>query len=135
MFPVSPHNFDNFMEESMSKQGAANVVIYALAGIGLIIIAPSLLSLTFGLMGLIIRLVLWMFAGALAGRFLRGEGYGLLGDIGLGVVGGLVGTFLLNLIGLGGIGNIPFIGGILVGAIGAVAFVYIARLFDRDFAR
>ncbi|MEO0561233.1 MAG: GlsB/YeaQ/YmgE family stress response membrane protein [Chloroflexota bacterium] len=119
----------------MSRNNIGTLAIYALAIVGLIVVGPFLLSLFGGLLSLAVTLVLWMFAGALAGRFMRGEGYGPIGDIGLGIVGGIFGTFLVNLIGLGGILAIPFIGPILVGAIGAVVFIFIARLFNSNFAR
>lgn len=119
----------------MSRNTVGTVVIFGLAAIGLMIVAPALLKLTFGLGGLIIMLLMWMASGVLAGRFLRGEGYGLLGDIGLGIIGGVVGSFIFGLLGLGAIMGIPFIGPILVGAVGAVIFVYIARLFNANFAR
>lgn len=117
------------------KNSMATFVIYALAIIGLIVIAPGILATTAGLMGLLIQVFLWMVAGALAGRFLRGEGYGPLADIGLGIVGGVVGTFLFGLVGLGSVGFIPFIGPIIVGAVGAVVFVYIVRIFNSSFGR
>lgn len=123
----------------MTKNTLANLLILGLAVIGAIVILPWLFGLlfvgTFSLIGLLIMMVLWMFAGALAGRLLRGEGYGVVGDIALGFVGGLIGTRLLYLFGLGGLVQIPFLGPIIAGAIGAIIFVYVVRLFDRNFAR
>lgn len=116
------------------RNSVANLVIYALAIIGLIVVAPGILSATMGLTGLIIRLLAWMVAGVLAGRFMRGKGYGPIGDIGLGIVGGIVGSWLFGLLGLGWLGN-GIIMQVFVGAVGAVVFIYIARIFDRDFAK
>ncbi|MAS36721.1 MAG: GlsB/YeaQ/YmgE family stress response membrane protein [Anaerolineaceae bacterium] len=76
-----------------------------------------------------------MLAGMFAGRLIRGRGYGPAGDILLGLVGGVIGSILLSLIGLGGIGQIPLIGGIVVGIIGAVFVVWLGRLFgNQNFA-
>ncbi|MBZ0298264.1 MAG: GlsB/YeaQ/YmgE family stress response membrane protein [Anaerolineae bacterium] len=76
-----------------------------------------------------------MLAGMFAGRLIRGRGYGPVGDVLLGLTGGIVGSLVLGLIGLGGIGHIPLIGGILVGVIGAVILVWLLRLLgNRDFA-
>ena len=53
----------------------------------------------------------------------------------LGIAGGIVGSLVLGVLGVGGIGNIPLIGGILVGVIGAVILVWLVRQFaDRNFA-
>lgn len=114
---------------------ASDMVIIGLAIVGAIVLLPSVIGLTFGLMGLIIRLAAWMFAGALAGRMMRGAGYGPIRDIGLGIIGGVIGTLLFTLIGLGGFAN-SLIGGIIVGAVGAVVFIWVVRLiFKADFAR
>jgi len=91
--------------------------------------------LTWGI-GLIVALISWMLAGMFAGRILRGRGYGPVMDVLLGLVGGLVGSFVLRLIGLNWVDNIWLIGNILVGIIGAVVFVYAIRLVgDKNFAR
>jgi uncharacterized membrane protein YeaQ/YmgE (transglycosylase-associated protein family) len=100
------------------------------------IAAWLLLNLTGDVVRFVLMLLAWMFAGTLAGRLLRGRGYGLVMDILLGLVGGIVGNILFGLIGLGGIGDIPLIGGILVGVIGAVIFVWLVRLVrNENFAR
>ena len=93
----------------------------------------SLLHVAFGLL---IAIVLWMLAGMFAGRILRGRGYGPIMDVLLGLVGGFVGSFVLGLFGLGWVGNIVFVGHILVGIIGAILFVYLIRLIgDKSFAK
>ncbi len=119
----------------MDRINRSDLVVLGLALVGAIVLAGPLLQIAGGLLGLVVMLLIWMFAGALAGRILRGSSYGPLGDIGLGLIGGFVGTLLFNLLGLGWFAAIPFIGPILVGAVGAVVFVYIARLFNRNFAK
>jgi uncharacterized membrane protein YeaQ/YmgE (transglycosylase-associated protein family) len=39
-------------------------------------------------------IILGLVAGWLAGQFMRGGGYGLIGDIVLGIIGAIVGGFL-----------------------------------------
>lgn len=60
-------------------------------------------------------------AGFLAGHILRGEGYGAIGNIVLGILGGVVGDFLFGLAGLGPTG---IIGELIAATVGAVILVY-----------
>jgi uncharacterized membrane protein YeaQ/YmgE (transglycosylase-associated protein family) len=119
----------------MDRINRSDLIVLGLALVGLVVLAGPLLQIAGGLFALALTLLTWMFAGALAGRILRGEGYGPLGDIGLGLAGGIVGTMLFSLLGLGWFAGIPFVGPILVGAVGAVVFVYVMRLFNRNFAK
>jgi uncharacterized membrane protein YeaQ/YmgE (transglycosylase-associated protein family) len=81
-------------------------------------------------MSLIVWIVLGLVAGWLAGLFMRGGGYGLLGDIILGVVGAIVGGFLSStLFGVDVTGfNLP---SIIIAFIGAVIVIAISRTFSR----
>ncbi|GLV54591.1 hypothetical protein KDH_14380 [Dictyobacter sp. S3.2.2.5] len=74
--------------------------------------------------GIIWWLVVGLIAGALAGLVMRGGGYGIVGDIIVGLVGALVGGFLASLIGLGSSG---LIGTIIIAFIGACVFIAILR--------
>ena len=47
-------------------------------------------------MGILSWIVLGLIAGFLAGQFMKGGGYGLIGDIILGIIGALVGGFLAS---------------------------------------
>lgn len=47
-------------------------------------------------MGLLSWLVVGLIAGWLAGQVMKGGGYGLMGDIVIGIVGALVGGFLAS---------------------------------------
>ena len=47
-------------------------------------------------MGLLSWIVVGLIAGWLAGRVMKGGGYGLIGDIIVGVVGGLLGGFIAS---------------------------------------
>lgn len=89
-----------------------------------------------GILQLILALILWMFIGNIAGHMIRGEDYGVAGNIALGLVGGIVGAFILRLFGMGFILNIWLLGQILSGVIGAVLLVYITRwTVDGNFGK
>ncbi|MBU1747389.1 MAG: GlsB/YeaQ/YmgE family stress response membrane protein [Chloroflexi bacterium] len=83
-------------------------------------------------MGLLAWLVVGLIAGFLAGLFVKGSGFGLIGDIIVGVVGALVGgwlaaTFLNMPDAITGF-NLTTI---VVAFVGAVILLLIVRLFSR----
>ena len=113
--------------------GAVAVVVLLIVGY---VLLSSVVTTAMSVFGIVFTLLTWMFAGYLAGRLLRGRGYGVVGNIALGLAGGIVGSIILRVIGLGAVGNVWLIGGILVGVIGAVILVFLVRLFaNEDFAR
>jgi uncharacterized membrane protein YeaQ/YmgE (transglycosylase-associated protein family) len=77
--------------------------------------------------GLIAWLIVGLVAGWLAGQFMRGGGYGLVGDIVLGIIGAFVGGFLFSLLFPGA--SVGLIGSIIVAFIGAVILIALARAF------
>jgi uncharacterized membrane protein YeaQ/YmgE (transglycosylase-associated protein family) len=79
------------------------------------------------LMSIIAWILLGLIAGWLAGQFMRGGGYGIVGDIVLGIVGALVGGFLSGrLLGVDVTGfNVP---SVIIAFIGAVIVIAIARM-------
>ncbi len=77
-------------------------------------------------------LVVGLIAGALAGLVMRGGGYGIVGDIIVGLVGALVGGFVAGLLGLGSSG---LIGSIIIAFIGACIFIAILRAVSGSTAR
>ena len=50
--------------------------------------------------GLIVILVVGFIAGWLAGKVVRGNGFGLVGDAAIGIVGALIGDWLLHRLGV-----------------------------------
>ena len=70
-----------------------------------------------------------LVAGWLAGQLVKGGGFGVVGDIIVGVVGALLGGFLFSSLGvsLGG----GLVGAIIVATIGAVLLIFILRLIKR----
>jgi len=79
-------------------------------------------------MVLIWLLLVGLVAGWLAGKIMKGSGYGLIGDIVLGVIGAVVGGFLFRLVGIAAYGTL---GAIIVATIGAIALVALARALKK----
>jgi uncharacterized membrane protein YeaQ/YmgE (transglycosylase-associated protein family) len=81
----------------------------------------------------IVELIYWivvgLVAGWLAGKVMKGSGYGVLIDIILGILGGIVGGWVFGVLGIWPGGGI--IGSIIVAFIGAVILVWIARVLKR----
>lgn len=101
--------------------------------IALVFIAINVVQWGFGIL---IAVIFWGIAGYLASRLTGGDGAGLLGNVLLGVIGGAVGSLVLNLLGISGIRDIWLVGSIIAGVIGAVIVIYIARALGmKDFAR
>src|SRR4029077_7683323 len=79
---------------------------------------------------LILRLlIVGLIAGWLAGKVMKGGGYGVLMDIVLGILGGIVGGWIFGALNIWPGGGI--IGGILVAFVGAVLLVWITRLIKK----
>jgi len=78
---------------------------------------------------LIIWLIVGAIAGWLAGKVVRGGGFGLIGDIIVGIVGGLIAGWLLPQLGIAIGGGI--IAAIIDSFIGAVILLVIIRLIKR----
>jgi uncharacterized membrane protein YeaQ/YmgE (transglycosylase-associated protein family) len=80
-------------------------------------------------MGLIWFLIVGLIAGWLAGQVMKGGGFGLVGDLVVGVIGALLGGWLFGKLGIGiGYG---LIGSIIVAFIGAVILLLLLRLIKR----
>jgi len=83
--------------------------------------------------GLIAWLVVGLIAGWLAGQFMKGGGYGLIGDIVLGIIGAFIGGFVFSLLLPGS--SVGLIGIIVVAFIGAVILIAVARALPRGRSR
>jgi uncharacterized membrane protein YeaQ/YmgE (transglycosylase-associated protein family) len=82
-------------------------------------------------MGILAWLVVGLIAGWLASVVMRGGGYGLVGDIIVGVVGALIGGFLASqLLNIPDAVNGINFTSILIAFIGAVILIAILRLFS-----
>jgi len=80
-------------------------------------------------MSIIGWIVLGLIAGWLAGQFMRGGGYGIIGDIVLGILGAIVGGWLTGVLLGRDIVNGFNIESLIVAVLGAVVLIAISRLF------
>jgi uncharacterized membrane protein YeaQ/YmgE (transglycosylase-associated protein family) len=80
------------------------------------------------LSALIWWIVVGLIAGWAAGKIMKGGGYGTVMDIILGIVGGVVGGWLLGIfnIHMGGL-----VGSIIVAIFGAVVLIWLSRMIKR----
>jgi uncharacterized membrane protein YeaQ/YmgE (transglycosylase-associated protein family) len=77
---------------------------------------------------LIIFLIIGAVAGWLAGLIMKGRGFGLLGNIVVGIIGALVGGFLFGVLGIAAGG---LIGSIVTATVGAVVLLFLISLIKK----
>ena len=70
-----------------------------------------------------------LVAGWLAGVVMKGGGFGVIGDIVVGILGALLGGFLFHSVGISSGGGL--LGAIIVATIGAIVLIFILRLIKR----
>ena len=77
---------------------------------------------------ILVTAVIGIVAGFLAGKIMKGGGFGLLGDLVVGILGAVLGGFLAGLVGLGGYG---ILGSIVLAVIGACILLWLLRLIKK----
>jgi uncharacterized membrane protein YeaQ/YmgE (transglycosylase-associated protein family) len=80
-------------------------------------------------MGLILFILIGLAAGWLAGQVVKGGGYGVVGDIVVGVIGALIGGFLFQR--SGAFAGSGLLGSLIVATIGAVVLLFLLRLIKK----
>ena len=80
-------------------------------------------------MSLLWFLVVGLVAGWLAGVLVKGGGFGVIGDLVVGVIGAFLGGWLFSTLGASAGGGL--LGSIIVATIGAVVLLFIVRLIKR----
>ncbi len=78
--------------------------------------------------GWIWTIVIGIVAGWLAGQISRGRGFGIWMDLIVGIVGAVIGNWVLGLIGLQHYG---IIGSLVTSTVGAVILLWVIRLFKK----
>lgn len=78
--------------------------------------------------GLISFLIIGLLAGWIAGNLMKGGGFGLVGNLIVGVVGAFLGGFLFGLLGLSAGG---LIGSLVTATVGAVTLLFMVGLFRK----
>jgi uncharacterized membrane protein YeaQ/YmgE (transglycosylase-associated protein family) len=72
-------------------------------------------------------LIIGLIAGWLAGKLVRGAGYGVVVDILLGLIGAVIGNWLFGHLGIQIAGRVAFLASATVGAMVLVAAVHLLR--------
>ena len=75
--------------------------------------------------GILAWLIVGLIAGWLAGQVMKGGGYGVIGDIVMGIIGAFVGGLVFSFLLPGS--SAGLIGSIVVAFIGAVLFIALVR--------
>ncbi|MBI5794133.1 GlsB/YeaQ/YmgE family stress response membrane protein [Candidatus Uhrbacteria bacterium] len=76
-------------------------------------------------MSILAFILIGIVAGWLAGLIMRGHGFGLVGDLIIGVVGAVIGGLIFDLVGLSAYG---FAGSLAMATLGAVVLLGIAGM-------
>ncbi|MGE0416414.1 MAG: GlsB/YeaQ/YmgE family stress response membrane protein [Acetobacteraceae bacterium] len=78
-------------------------------------------------------LVAWLFIGGvsgwLAGVLINGAGFGLIADIGIGIIGAIIGGWLSEVVGLGG--DHGFVSSLLTAIVGSIILLFGISLLKR----
>jgi len=83
------------------------------------------------IVGVIVALVIGAIAGWLAGVIVEGGGFGLLGNMLLGIVGAFIAALLFPRLGLGLTLGGGVVGAIVASTLGAVVLLLIVNLIQR----
>jgi uncharacterized membrane protein YeaQ/YmgE (transglycosylase-associated protein family) len=73
-------------------------------------------------------LLLGLLAGWLAGKLMKGAGFGLLGNLVVGVIGAMLGGFLFDVVGLS---TTTKLGALLMATAGAVVFLLLLNWLSK----
>ena len=103
-----------------------------LAIVAILLVIWSAVSVTALVIHIIPWIIIGLIAGAVAGA-ITGSRHGILGDIGLGLLGAVLGGFLMRVV--FHVTTRGFIADILVGIVGAVIILLIGKAFNRPSRR
>lgn len=81
--------------------------------------------------GILLAVLIGAIAGWLAGVIVKGAGFGLIGNIVIGIIGALVAAWLLPTIGLGFSVGSPIVTSLLYATIGAVIVLVVLSFIRR----
>ncbi|MEJ2695038.1 MAG: GlsB/YeaQ/YmgE family stress response membrane protein [Candidatus Sulfobium sp.] len=71
-------------------------------------------------------LIIGAAAGWIAGKLIRGHGFGIIGNLVVGILGALVGGFIFRLLHVSSYG---LIGSLVTATVGAIVLLWIVRKF------
>ena len=80
-------------------------------------------------MGFIWSIIIGIVAGYLAGKIMRGGGFGIIVNLILGIIGGVLGGWVFSLLGIsaGGI-----LGSLITSTVGAILLLWIGSRFNKS---
>jgi uncharacterized membrane protein YeaQ/YmgE (transglycosylase-associated protein family) len=82
-------------------------------------------------MHIVFFLLIGILAGWIAGKLMRGRGFGMFGDLAVGVIGAFIGGFLFDSFGITTVG---FVGNLVAATVGALVLLGIISLFKKSSA-
>jgi len=77
--------------------------------------------------GLLWAILIGMLAGWIAGQFWKGDGFGLLGNLIVGIVGSVLGSFVASLLSIQATGTL---GNLIIAVLGAILFLWLVKYFN-----
>ena len=82
--------------------------------------------------GIIAWIIIGVLAGWITGKLMKGSGFGFFMDMVVGLVGALIGGFISDSLGFGGVGQHGLIVSIIIAVIGAVLLTWLVRLISGN---
>ena len=79
-------------------------------------------------MNLLWFLIIGAIAGWLAGQIMKGKGFGLIGNLIVGVIGAIIGGFVFDALGIAAYG---LIGSLIAALVGAIILLWIVSLIKK----
>jgi len=80
-------------------------------------------------MNIVWFILIGICAGWLAGQIMKGGGFGVVGDLIVGIIGALIGGFLFGSLGASAGGGL--LGSLVVATIGAIILILLLRIIKR----
>ena len=80
-------------------------------------------------MSLLWIIVIGILAGFLAGKIMRGKGFGVLIDLLIGIVGSFIGSWVFGMLGV--FPGFGLIGQLIVSLVGALILLFLIRLIKK----
>jgi uncharacterized membrane protein YeaQ/YmgE (transglycosylase-associated protein family) len=74
-------------------------------------------------------IIIGLIAGWIAGKVMRGRGYGIIADIALGLIGAVIGDWIFTRLGIETSGRLGFLA---MATVGAVLLVAVAHLLGGE---
>lgn len=80
-------------------------------------------------MGFLWFLVIGALAGFIAGKIMKGKGFGLFGNLVVGVIGAFIGGFLFGILGIHAGG---FVGSLIMASVGACVLLWLVGVMKKE---